>query len=373
MFRQLLSANQRNDLTAYIEITGLLVALIVLGIGFYCGLGLWSLVVSSAVGLVIVTAIQAWLCVKLRIMPAWRGGRWFNREMFIEIWNYAKDRFFVSFGQRTSQLAPQLLITPLFGLQSATIWSAGIKVFNLLQQLVWKVMDLAYPALAEMLARKEFGRLKERYRQLYQLSLAFSFMGAIFLLGINSLFIDVWLHGKVVWPEIYNVLLVVWLLVGSVSQITCDYIILTRTFGFFRWIAYIEAIVAVIIIYMLSAWFPAVISIITGMVVASLSCTIPYALKRMAGIQQIRVIVILRNWLFPVILRGLPWLLAGIVITVGWVKIHKIQFYGQLALIVVTLISALCCAFSQPSVREIIKMMWLRYGEKIRTKVRDAF
>ena len=87
------------------------------------------------------------------------------------------------------------------------------KLFTLLLQVILRFISNMMPAFAEMMARHELVRLRMNYRSLFATVTVLSGICAILLAAGNSLFVDIWTHGKIHWALRNDVLLAVWLLI----------------------------------------------------------------------------------------------------------------------------------------------------------------
>ena len=150
---------------------------------------------------------------------------------------------------------------------------------QLLTQVIFRFFDYSAPTLAEMMVRGEKERLAARFRQIVIFSLGAAVAaGGVFVL-CNSAFVTIWLHGKIAWPSVNDLLLAVWLVVCVAMHAHTGLVGLSKKFHFMRYIFFIEglAFVSLTVAFYKHGG-------ITAMLVASIVCTLllslPYGLYR---------------------------------------------------------------------------------------------
>src|SRR5205823_4114536 len=90
--------------------------------------------------------------------------------------------------------------------------------YSLLIQLLWRTTDAPLPGFAEMLARGEFPRLRERYQTLVTASASLAAFCAVALALCNHPFVAVWTAGKFSWPPVNDLLLGACVVVSSLGR-----------------------------------------------------------------------------------------------------------------------------------------------------------
>lgn len=239
---QILVANQRSDIMVYGEIFYLFASLAILAILLSKGVGIFSYFYA---GLIVPAVAPLWLfwnCRRLALFPG--RGRWgqTSRQMFKEIFNYGKDVFLVTLGWQLIMTSQIIVITRCLGLDMAAVWAVGIRFFTLIMQLVLRAFTVSMPTLAEMLARQESARLKKRFKELVLLITGMAVVLAFSFVLCNSVFIKVWLSGRILWPPVNDLLLAVWLI--AIAMQTCHFnlIILRKEIAGLKYVLLAEGI-----------------------------------------------------------------------------------------------------------------------------------
>lgn len=195
-FTHLVTAHQRYDLTNYPQALGFAVQLGVLWLGFERGAGVFSLLWSSATGTVIAAALPAWFCVRLGLLPKRGGWGPVTWARFRELFVFGRDVFLFSLGGQLVNASQVIVVSRCLGLDAAATWAVCTRVYAVLSQAVWRVLDAAGPALSEMIVRAERDRLVRRFRQVTMLSAALAVAAAILFAATNTPFVEAWTAGK---------------------------------------------------------------------------------------------------------------------------------------------------------------------------------
>lgn len=320
MLSLVLTAHQRMDLANYIGVAGLLLNFAAQWIFFHFNFGVLSLALGSLVSTISMVMLQALAGMALKLFPeagCWGRVSWFH---FREIFNFGKEVFLVGVGTQLIMTSQVFVITRMLGTDAVAIWGVGLKVFNLLSQLIWRVSDMSMAAFAEMLARGELARLRDRYRSVAVLSFSFAGWAAVSFALCNSLFVPILTHGKTHWPVANDWLLAVWMILLAVVHCHNSFVLTTKRIGFMRYIYFLEGSVFVALSILVARW---------GGMVAIIGCSIlcttvfsgAYGIWRMGHFFQISFGEVAFGWLRPmskVLLFYLPaagltwWLLAPV-------------------------------------------------------------
>jgi O-antigen/teichoic acid export membrane protein len=164
---------------------------------------------------------------------------------FREIFDFGKDIFLVTVGTQLIMASQTIVITRMLGLPAAAVWSVGLRVFNLVSQVIWRILDMSGPAFAEMMVRGETALLRERYRAVVMLTASLSGFAAVSFVLCNSLFIPLWTHGKIQWPVLNDLLLGIWMVVLALLHCHNTFVLLTKKIGFMRYVYFVEGVVFV--------------------------------------------------------------------------------------------------------------------------------
>ena len=247
IFGLILSSHQRMDLINYFSILGLLVNFLAQWAFFHCGVGVLSLSFGVLAGGLICIPIQAFACISLNLFPKkghWGGASW---HLFYQLFGYGKDLFLVAVGTQLIMASQGILITRLLGLDAAALWGVGTRLFNLLNQVIWKVSDMSGAAFAEMISRGESVLLRYRYRTLAVTTFSLSGWVAVSFASCNSIFVSLWTHQKIIWATSNDYLLAVWMIISAVVHAHNVFILLTKQIGFMRYVYFLEGITFVIL------------------------------------------------------------------------------------------------------------------------------
>jgi len=319
MLSLVLNAHQRMDLANYIGVVGLLLNFAAQWIFFHFNFGVLSLALGSLVAAVCTVMLQALAGFALKLFPEagqWGRVSWFH---FCEIFNYGKDVFLVGVGTQLIMTSQVFVITRMLGPEAVAIWGVGLKVFNLLNQVIWRVSDMSMAAFAEMLARGELARLRDRYRSMAILTFSLAGWAAVSFALCNSLFIPILTHGKTHWPVVNDWLLAFWMILLAGVHCHNSFVLMTKWIGFMRYVYFLEGVVFVSLSFLVARWGG-----MAAIIACSILCTIifsgSYGIWRISRFFEVSFGEVALGWLrpmFKVLLFYLPvaalawWLLAS--------------------------------------------------------------
>ncbi len=298
MLGLVLNAHQRMDLNNYIGVGGLAVNFAAQWIFFHFQFGVLSLALGSLVSTLLIVILTTAACVYLKLFPGAGGWGRISMQHFRELFDYGKDVFLVSVGTQLIMTSQVFVITRMLGPAEAAVWGVGVRVFNLLNQLIWRIYDMSGAAFAEMMARGELARLRDRYRSVAILSFSAAGWAAVSFALCNSLFIPLWTHGKTSWPAANDWLLGVWMILSAVVHCHNGFILTTKQIGFMRYIYFVEGVVFITMSFLLARWggLPAIIgcSIICSVLFSGAYCT--FRVGKFFGMRVREMVV---DWLRP--------------------------------------------------------------------------
>lgn len=214
--QSILSAARYDLLHACLS-ASLLGNLAVLWIGFLAGAGVFAFAWAALAGYLVSSISQFTVAWHLRTLPGPgetafpRGGQWKPMRAF------AGDVIFVQVGNTLVFSTQTVIISSSLGLTAAATWAAGSKLFYLFFQLTGKVAEVAGPQMAEMHVAGHHGRLDCAIRRIVVLTAVAAAAAAVVLFAGNSLFVNIWTDGKILWPPAANLPLAVWLILASVA------------------------------------------------------------------------------------------------------------------------------------------------------------
>jgi O-antigen/teichoic acid export membrane protein len=264
----LLYSHQRYDVVNCAQPLSFMVMTGVLWMALRLGSGVYSVLWANAAGLLLVRVVVIAACSKLRLLPpsgAWGRPSW---ARFRELFGFGKDMFLIALGGQLMSASQIIVISRTLGLEKVAIWSVGTKVFMLIWQLARRILDFSAPALAEMVARREYTRLRERFWALSTLTTSVGGLAAVLVAVCNAPFVTVWTHARITWEPSYDVLLGVWLVVLSVQHGHVSLVGVTKEIRLMRWIYLVEGIVFVALAFLISRWTG-----LSGIIGCSILCT----------------------------------------------------------------------------------------------------
>ena len=192
IFTFILHSHQRYDICNYAQLACFGLGLIALWLSFEARLGLYSLLVSGAVSVMVMGISCGWATRRLRLFPV--PGRWGkpNWRAFKDLFAYGTDLFLATIGLQLITASQTPVIARTLGLEAVGVWSVATKLFMLSQQLVYRLLDFSTAAFSEMMVRGEQVRLQQRFRELVILSGSASVAVGFTMALCNQAFLTVW-------------------------------------------------------------------------------------------------------------------------------------------------------------------------------------
>ncbi|MGP8200066.1 MAG: lipopolysaccharide biosynthesis protein [Limisphaerales bacterium] len=275
----ILNAHQRFDVTNHSGALALVINCGTMWWGFSHGLGVFSMLWGQAAGVLTVVVVNLIGCSRLKLLP--RRGEWGrpNWNRFCELFVFGRDLFLYTVGSQLVNTSQTLLLTRLIGLDAAATWSVCTRAYLLLVQVISRVFDYSTSALAEMMVRREHGRLLHRFREIAVLSVNLSVAAGVLFAITNAPFVKIWMAGKFGWSPWNDWLLALWLVICICVRVHTGLVGQTKAFRFMRYIYFLEGLAFIgltILLHRLGG--------ITMMLVISVLCslcfTFPYGLWR---------------------------------------------------------------------------------------------
>jgi len=293
-----LYANQRHDLVNWIEGVGVIVATVGLWLGLKCGSGIFSSLWSNGASTVTVILIYLVACAKTRVLP--RRGQWgrFCMKQFRGLFSYGKDIFLFIVGYQVITASQVILVTRVLGLDAAGIWVIGIRTYNLIIQLLSRIIDSSTPGLSEMWVRNERDRFFRRYRDVVTASASCAVCAGVMLAACNWSFVELWTSGRVSWPQQNDLLLGLLVFVQVLTRNYTSVAGLLKDFSVLTYIYFIEGFVFVAAgLQALRLWGTG------GLIGASILCTclfsLPASLAKVRRCFDLSAAEILGRWNGP--------------------------------------------------------------------------
>ncbi len=308
-------AFQRQDLTSVSTILVFVVYLGTLWGGFKLGWGVYSMVFSQAGGLVCSVVFSVIAGHRLHLLP--RGREWgkpsWNR--FKGIFQYSRDLFLMGVGWQILSGSPILVISKILGLDAAAAWTVCYKPFAILLQFLSRPMDHSTPAFSEMFVRGETEVLRNRFRNIFQLTAALAAAGCMAFVAITPDFISIWTSQKISWPPINFVSLSLMVFTYAVFRLANGFVGVTKTIGALKFLFFLESVIFLgLSLISTSTFGVAIIPIIA--VLCHLTISSPVGMHHLSETLGVPVSIILM-WLRP---SGLTILLMipGVVLCMTW-------------------------------------------------------
>jgi O-antigen/teichoic acid export membrane protein len=296
----ILSAHQRMDISNYIGSSSLIISFSVQWVLFQLGGGVISLAIGALAAAVFSGLLQSIACFKLGLYP--NRGSWgrLSWKHFKEIFLYGKDLLLVSVGAQMIMASQSVVITKVLGLDAAAVWGIGTRVYNLLNQIIWRISDMSGAALAEMMIRGEYSRLKERYNSVAMLSFSVAGWVAVSFCFSNSLFVTLWTHGKIHWSMEKDFLLGTLMVIGSMIHCHGSFILITKKIGLMRYIYFLEGCAFVVISFLVVKHGG-----LAGIIISSIACAMlfsgSYLTWRISDYFSIPIRTVALDWFCPMI------------------------------------------------------------------------
>jgi O-antigen/teichoic acid export membrane protein len=299
-FSQILYSWQRLDAMNYIQMSQLIIQLASFWVALERECGIYSLLISMAVSWFCGVVLTAFACARLGLLPKpneWGKVSWFElRELFM----YGVDLFEITIGVQLIISSQAILITRELGAVSAAIWTVMTKPFNVVTQLVWRVISNATPALSEMFVRNEKERLWDRYRTLFVSTSALAGAAGILFAACNGPFVWIWTKGKFEWSTLDNVLLGFWMIALTQQCCHTSFISCLKKVGRLKYVYLLEGLLFVVITSLL-AKSTGLTGVLVISVVCTILCTWLIASWSVASILHTKIKFLIWDWQLPLI------------------------------------------------------------------------
>jgi len=178
------------------------------------------------------------------------------------------------------------------------MWAVGTRAFNIVSQLISRIMTFSTPALSEMIVRGEHLKLRERFKDIVMLSASVGGFSAIVFSVCNSTFVQILSHGTFTWATHDSVLLGVWLVLLSVLGCHNNLVLAVKRVGMMRYIYFIEGSVFVGSAWITSRW-GGLSAIIASSILCTAIFTFSYGIRRTSQYFDIPAGEILIRWQLP--------------------------------------------------------------------------
>jgi len=295
-----LVAHQRQEIVNCAQVANIAINFVVLWLCFRSGLGVFSMVWGQLVGQLVIGLGAVLLGVRLKLFSGLLSWNKLSWHRFSELFSFSRDMFLYSVGAQLVSASQTILITRILGLEAGAIWSISTRTFSLISQIVYKIFDHSFPALAEMIVRKETQRLQARFRNLIVSSTSLTVAAAAMLFACNESFVALWTGGRIAWSSMNDLLLGCWLVISLLVRGNTGLIGLTRDFRFLRYVYFLEGLFFVATA-LVALRFGGIQGMIIASIVASLLFSSGYSVWRNAQYFKTTPRETLVGWMQPCI------------------------------------------------------------------------
>ena len=294
----ILVAHQRQEIVNCGHISQVVVNFIVLWAGFGLGWGVFSMVWGQLAAHLLVGAGAVLGAIRLKLFSGLRSWNRPDWRRFKELFSFSRDMFLYSIGGQLVHASQTILVTRMLGLEAGAIWYFCTRALFLVGQIVYRIFDYSFPALAEMIVRKETERLQVRFRSLVVSSTSLTILAAAMLFVCNESFVVLWTGGRIAWPSINDLLLGFWLVISLLVRGHTGLIGLTRDFRFLRYVYFLEGLFFVVTA-LVALHFGGIQGMIITSIVASLLFSSGYSVRRNAQYFKTTPREIVIGWMRP--------------------------------------------------------------------------
>src|SRR5436190_10140382 len=308
-------AHQRYDVLNYSTAGSFAFSLSALWLGLHYGLGVYSLLVSNVIGMLLQAAVQVDLARRLQLLPP--RGAWghFDKKIFREIFLFGSDLFLLSLGLQLLNGSQAIIITRILGLEAAAVWSVATKLFTLAQQFVWRLWDFSVGAISEMMVRNETERLRKRFHDIFVVTGSVAVLVGILVAACNESVLSIWTRYRIAWNAVNDVLMAIMFVVTSVTRLHVGYITTSKKIQAMRYIYFFEGISFVSAAVVLAHWWNFA-GVVAAAIVMNILWSGIYGTRRTCETFSVSASEMIRDWLAPAARLALA--LAPLAILCWW-------------------------------------------------------
>jgi O-antigen/teichoic acid export membrane protein len=268
----MLYAHQRMDIQAYSDMLNLGVQLGLLLLFLKTGCGIYSFIYANGCALLLGPLLLFWNCRHLKLLPQTNEWGRASGNIFKSVFTYGKDVFLMGLGAQLIMTSQTIIVSRCLGLEAAAVWSVGTKMFNLVVPLMCRPFGAALPGLYELFTRGEHERVRIRFREMVALTASLGVLFSVAFALCNSLFVEVWTGGKIVWSPRNDLLLAIWIFVSSVQTAHCGFVNVTKKIGGMRYLYFAEGCCFIVLATGLGFHWS-----FSGIIVCSVICTVGFS------------------------------------------------------------------------------------------------
>jgi O-antigen/teichoic acid export membrane protein len=211
-------AFQRMDFANIVSSVSLLSSFALLWIGFIFGLGVYSFAFSFLPAVFLSPVATYIFCKRNGYYPERLLSGSFNFAFFHKIFSFGKDVFRLALGSQLINASQMIILSQTCGLNEAAVFAIGSKVFSLICQVFYKIIESSSPVLTEMLIKNDRAAFNKRLSSLIGLTLFCACTGAAGLVLFNTQFVGFWTHGKVSWNIVFDLFLALLIILTAFTR-----------------------------------------------------------------------------------------------------------------------------------------------------------
>ena len=288
IFAAPLWAFQRMDVANLLSSLSLVVNFAALWLCLKMNLGVYSLALSGALPCFIIPLLTYLFCKKNNFYPLYLFGGSFRFCYLKKLFGFSKDIFELSVGSHVLQASQIIILSRLCGLETAALFAVGTKLYAMITQLVYKIIESSAPGLTEIFISGNISLFRSRLEQLVSLTLFSGFVGALCFFSFNNQFVEIWTRKAFSWPQRNDIFLSFTILFTSFSRWLIGYFGILADYRSVRHLYFVEALAFVVTAVFLVPLFQ-----IKGLLFASAAChafiTIPFSFvsfRKATGLSQ---------------------------------------------------------------------------------------
>lgn len=292
--------HQRSDIVNLASAVVFGVNFAALWLGFRFGLGLYSMLLASALSM-FCNSLAAWIASShLQLFPergCWGSLSW---QAFQEVYDYARNLFLITIGTQLLTASQVVIVTRTLGLDAAAVWAVATKIFTLAQQVVFRICDLSVAALVEMFVRHETSLLERRFRQLMLFSASLSIVVGGTVAFANGSFLAIWTRGRIAWGFENDLLMALLLVLYAVVRCHTALMDVTKELRGLKYVSLAEGLCFVPSAILLSQRF-GFAGVIGAAAILNIMLLGTYGVGRTVKYFKIRTRTVVFVWLGPAV------------------------------------------------------------------------
>ena len=289
IFAAPLWAFQRMDAANLLASVSLVVNFSALWLFFKMDFGVYSLALAGVFPCFLIPFLTYVFCRKNNFYPLPILGGSFRKDYLRRLFGFGKDVFELSIGSHVLQASQIMILSRICGLETAALFAIGTKLYTLISQLIYKIIESSAPGLTEIFTSGNAQLFRVRLDQLVSLTLFSGFVGALCFFFLNHYFVGLWTQGVFTWPQTNDVFLALMILFISFSKWLVGTFGILADFRSVRHLYLIEAALFLVAAGCLAPFFK-----IKGVLFAAFIChaliTIPvsfFAFSKATGLSKV--------------------------------------------------------------------------------------